>query len=208
MKRAIQLAAVVWLFGAGALASDQNKPKNPPPPKPTPPPKAAPPPAAAKWPSGGPNRGGGPNPGGGTPKGAGKLPVYGNPIELLRAMTPEQRERALEKFPPDRQAQIRKGLENFDRQNEAQKQRQLRELDEFYKLPQDKQQLVRQQSKAFNDLPDDRKIAVRAAYANLSKMAPEARADRLARPQFQQRFSPEELQILSVLSEYLPLPAK
>ena len=203
MKRAVQVAAVVWLFGSVAIASDQNKPKNPPPPKPkaVPQPKAAPPPSA-KW------QGGGPNAGGGIPKGAGKLPVFGNPIELLRAMTPEQRERALEKFPPDRQAQIRKGLENFDKQNEAQKQRQLRELDEFYKLPQEKQQLVRQQSKAFNDLPDDRKIAVRAAYANLSKMTSEERAARLARPQFQQRFSPEELQMLSVLSEYLPLPAK
>jgi hypothetical protein len=200
MKRAFQVAVVVWLFGALAIASDQSKPKNPPPPKATPAAKVPPP--ATKW------QGGGPNPGGGTPKGAGKLPVYGNPLELLRAMTPEQRERALEKFPPDRQAQIRKGLENFDKQNEAQKQRQLRELDEFYKLPQDKQQLVRQQSKAFNDLSDDRKIAVRAAYANLSKMTPEERADRLARPQFQQRFSPEELQILSVLSEYLPLQAK
>jgi Protein of unknown function (DUF3106) len=201
MKRAIQVAVVVWLFGAVAIASDQNKPKNPPPPKAAPQPKAAPPPAA-KW------KGGGPNPSGGTPKGARNLPVPGNPIELLRAMTPEQRERALEKFPPDRQAQIRKGLENFDKQNEAQKQRQLQQLDEFYKLPPDKQQLVRQQRQAFNALPDDRKIAVRAAYANLSKMTPEERADRLARPQFQQRFSPEELKILSVLSEDLPLPAK
>jgi hypothetical protein len=202
MKRAIQVAGVVWLFGAIAIASDQTKPKNPPAAKAAPPPKSTPPPAA-KWQGGGPN-----NPGGGTPKGARNLPVPGNPIELLRAMTPEQRERALEKFPPDRQAQIRKGLENFDKQSDAQKQRQLQQLDEFYKLPPDKQQLVRQQRQAFNALPDDRKIAVRAAYANLSKMTPEERADRLARPQFQQRFSPEELQILSVLSEYLPLPEK
>ncbi len=202
MKRAIQLAGVVWLFTAVGVSADQNKPKNPPPPKP------APPPAAAKveaWKGGGGPAGGRGAAGGGAPK-ARNLPVPGNPIELLRAMTPEQRERALEKFPPDRQAQIRKGLENFDKQNEAQKQRQLQELDEFYKLPSDKQQLVRQQRKAFNALPDDRKIAVRAAYANLSKMTPEDRAARLARPQFQERFSPEELQILSVLSEYLPLP--
>jgi Protein of unknown function (DUF3106) len=203
MKRAIQVAVVVWLSGALGIASDQNKPKNPPPPKPkaAPQPKTSPPPPA-KW------QGGGPNPGGGTPKGARNLPVPGNPIELLRAMSPEQRERALEKFPPDRQAQIRKGLENFDKQSDAQKQRQLQQLDEFYKLPPDKQQLVRQQRQAFNALPDDRKIAVRAAYANLSKMTSEERASRLARPQFQQRFSPEELQILGVLSEYLPLPAK
>ena len=84
----------------------------------------------------------------------------------------------------------------------------MQELDEFYKLPPDKQQLVRQQRTAFNHLPDDRKIAVRAAYANLSNMTPEERAARLARPQFQQRFSPEELEILSVLSEYLPLPKR
>jgi Protein of unknown function (DUF3106) len=200
MKRAIQVAGAVWLCAAVAVGADQNKPKNPPPPKPVPPP------AAAKWKGGG----GGPaagGAGGGTPK-ARNLPVPGNPIERLRAMTPEQRERAIEKFPPDRQAKIRKGLENFDKQNEAQKQRQLQELDDFYKLPPDKQQLVRQQRTAFNNLPDDRKIAVRAVYANLSNMTPEERAARLARPQFQQRFSPEEMQILSVLSEYLPLPKR
>jgi Protein of unknown function (DUF3106) len=199
IKRAIQLAGVVWLFTAVGVSADQNKPKKPPPPKPAPPPAAA---KVAPW------KGGGGGSAGGVPKGAGKLPVPGNPIERLRAMTPEQRERAIEKFPPDRQAQIRKGLENFDKLNEAQKQRQLQELDEFYKLPPDKQQLVRQQRQAFNELPDDRKIAVRAAYANLSNMTSEDRAARLARPQFQQRFSPEELQILSVLSENLPLPKK
>ncbi len=131
MKRAIQLAGVVWLFTAVGVSADQNKPKNPPPPKPAPPPAAA---KAEAWKGGGGPSGGRGAAGGGAPK-ARNLPVPGNPIELLRAMTPEQRERALEKFPPDRQAQIRKGLENFDKQNEAQKQRQLQELDEFYKLP-------------------------------------------------------------------------
>jgi Protein of unknown function (DUF3106) len=210
MRRALQLAGVVWLFTAVGVSADQNKPKEPPPPKRSPPPAAA---KAENWKGGGGGPkivgGGGENSArGGAPKAARNLPVPGNPIELLRAMTPEQRERALEKFPPDRQAQIRKGLDNFDKQNEAQKQRQLQELDEFYRLAPDKQQLVRQQRQAFNRLADDRKIAVRAAYANLSKMGPEERAERLARPQFQARFSPEELQILSVLSEYLPLPKR
>jgi hypothetical protein len=122
-------------------------------------------------------------------------------------MSPEARERALEKLPQQQQANIRKRLENFDKQTEEQKQRQLDRLNALWALPPDKRALVTEKIKAFNDLPDDRRAAVRGAYVRLSKETPEGRAEILARPQFQKRFSPEELQILSVLPEYWPAPA-
>lgn len=197
MKRAIQFAGAVWLCAAGSIRADQNKPKNPPPPKP--PPRAAAKPQPPK------GRG---NPAGGAPKGAGKLADPYNPIQVLRQLSPEERERVLERYPPKQQENIRKRLQNLDNMPEAQKQRQLGFMDEFYRLPPDKQQQVRREMNAFNALPADRIAAVRAAYARLSKATPEEREQILARPQFQERFSPEELQILRVLPEYWPLPAK
>jgi Protein of unknown function (DUF3106) len=204
MKRAIQLASVVWLCAAASAYADQNKPKNPPAPKP------APAPVAAKVP---PRRNGvagaSGNPGG-VPKGVGKLPPPpdNNPADWLRTMTPEQRERVIEKFLPQQQENIRKRLANFDNLPDAQKQRRLQQYNEFQALPLDKQQLVRQQMKAFNALPDDRRGAVKAAYVRLSNSTPEERANILARPQFRSRFSSEELQMLSVLPEYYPLEKK
>ncbi len=203
MKRAIQLAGVVWLCAAASVYADQNKPKNPPAPKSAP--------VAAKVPphqNGGAANGG--NPAGGVPKGVGKLPPPpdNNPADWLRTMTPEQRERVIEKFLPQQQVNIRKRLANFDNLPDAQKQRQLQRYDEFQALPPDKQQLVRQQMNAFNALPDDRRAAVKAAYVRLSNSTPDDRANILARPQFRSRFSSEELQMLSVLPEYYPLEKK
>jgi hypothetical protein len=204
MKRAIHFAGVVWLGIAGATYADQNKPaKNPPAPKP-------PPPAAAKVEP--PRGGGGPAAvaagGGGVPKAAPKIPNPGNdPIDRLLKMSPEAREAALEKLPEPRQTNLRNKFANFDKLNEAQKQRRLEPLKALWDLPPDKRQLVVQQIAAMNKLPPDRFLEVRQAYIHLSKQTPEDRADILARPQFQRRFSPEELQILKVLPEDWPWPA-
>jgi hypothetical protein len=121
-------------------------------------------------------------------------------------MPPEQRERASEQLPPQQQANIRKTLANFDSKPEAEKERELQRLNGYWSLPPDKQALVAQQIKAFKALPNDRLLIVRPAYRNLSGMTPDERAARLARPQFRSRFTPEELQILSVLPEYYPMP--
>ena len=171
-------------------------PKDPPPAKNSPAAKPAPPPA--------PNKAGGVP--GGVPKGQAALPNPDNPIDRLLRMTPEQRERAIEKFPPKQQDNFRKRFEAFDRQTEAQKQRELEQKDAFWSLPPDKQRLVRDQINAFKALPVDRRQEVRKAYVRLSHETPEGRNTILARPQFRSRFTPAELQILTVLPEYMPAP--
>ena len=193
MNRTIQFVGVVWLGVAAAAYADQNKPaKNPPPPKN---PVAAKPSAQAP-----------PNNAGGVPKGQTRLASPDNPIDRLLRMTPEQREQAIEKFPPQQQANFRKRFENFDKQTEAQKQRQLEQKDQFWNLPADKQKLVRDQMNAFNALPEDRREEVKKAYIRLSHSTPEERNTILARPQFRSRFTPAELQMLTVLPEYWPAP--
>jgi hypothetical protein len=189
MKRAIQVVGVVWLGALVAVCADQTKP-----PKPPPPPKNPP---AAKPAAQPPNNAG-------AARGGAKMANPDNPVDRLLRMPPEQRERAIEKLPPQQQANIRKRLENFDKQTAAQKQRQLEHLDEFWTLPPDKQKLVRDQMNAFKALPDARREEVKKAYVRLSRETPEGRNAILARPQFRSRFTPAELQMLTVLPEYWP----
>jgi uncharacterized protein DUF3106 len=194
MNRAIQFVGVVWLGIGVSVCAAQKPPKNPPPPKPQPVAKPATPPA--------------PNNAGGVPKGGAKMANPDNPLDRLLKMTPEQRELAIEKLPPQQQVNIRKRLANFDSKPQAEKDRELQKLNELWSLPPDKHVLVAQQVNAFNALSPERRVAVRQAYANLSQMTPDQRAERLARPQFKSRFTPEELQILTVLPQYYPIPPK
>jgi hypothetical protein len=190
MNRVSQLVGVVWLGAAIAICGPQEQPGSATPPKSQPAAKPVPAPV---------------NKGGGAPKKT-SLPNPDNPIERLLRMAPEQRELAIEKFPPDQQANFRKQFENFDKQTEAQKQRQLEHLDQFWSLPPDKQKLVRAQMNAFKELPEDRREEVKKAYVTLSSLTPEEREVRLARPQFRNRFTPAELQMLMVLPQYWPAP--
>ena len=136
-------------------------------------------------------------------------PKLGNPGTLVRQlirMTPEQRERALEKLPPERQAEIRERLQQFDNLPKAEQERRLQLSETFAALPPDKQDLVRRQIRAFNQLPDDRRRLVGAAFQRLRRMPENQRQARLASPQFQNRFTPAEQQIIADLSENWPAP--
>jgi hypothetical protein len=131
-------------------------------------------------------------------------PGAGVALRLLQ-MTPEQRDRALEKFPPERQAQIRESLERLDSLPPPQKQRRIREYQIFASLPPEKQILVRRQIQAFNRLPEERKRVVGIEMQKLRQLPESQREARLASEEFKTRFAPSEQQMLGVVSQYLPL---
>ena len=130
-----------------------------------------------------------------------------SPAARLMLATPEQRERELQRFAPERQAQIRKQLAWFDSLPKAQQAIQIRRLERFATLLPTEKAIVRQQMQALNQLPPRRRQAVRTALANLLNLSPQMRARRMANPAFQSRFSPEELQIVRDLAgAWLPGP--
>jgi hypothetical protein len=160
-------------------------------------------------------------PKGGVPKGGPKQPGMkkGGPdgppprlnapneeLERLLAMSPEQRERVLEKLPAARQANIRKRFEQFDRLPPEERARRLEMWKRLESLPPEKRQLVISQMRAFQALPKDRMVVVRRALINLGKLSPEERESRLKNEDFRSRFSAPELQILSDLAENYPIP--
>jgi hypothetical protein len=141
----------------------------------------------------------------------GPAPRFANPgnvVQQLMQMTPEQRERALEKLPPQRQAQIRERLQQFDSLPKQQQERRLAQLRELASLPPETQAVVRRQMQAFNQLPADRKQVVGPEMQRLRRMSEGERQARIASEGFQNRFSPAEQQILSDISGNMPLPPR
>jgi Protein of unknown function (DUF3106) len=141
-------------------------------------------------------------------KGAPKLPNPGLIVQQLMQMTPEQRERALEKLPPQRQAQIRQRLRQFDNLPKQQQERRLQQLKMLSSLPPETQSLVRRQIQAFNRLPEDRRQVVAVELQRLRRVSDSDRRARIASEEFQSSFSPSEQQILSDISGNMPLPPR
>jgi hypothetical protein len=125
--------------------------------------------------------------------------------QRLLQMTPEERERALEKFPPERQAQIRQRLARLDSLPQQQQQRLIQQYQMLSSLPPEKQRLVRGQIQAFNQLPDERKQVVGPELQKLRRMPEDRREARLESDELKNKFTPAERQMLSDISRYLPL---
>jgi hypothetical protein len=185
MRGAVQIGAVLVLAMA-SVAFGQ--------------PKAVLRPAAKGFPKGLPKKGG---------------PVAGpmlNPpkenVERLLAMTPDQRDRALEKLPRKQQENLRRRFEQFDKLPPEERARRIEMWKRFESLPPEKREILSRQMQAFKALPEDRLAVMRPALNRLSRLSPEERQARLNSEAFKNRFSPAELQMLSDLTENSPLPGR
>jgi hypothetical protein len=183
MKRALQ-SGVVFLIAA-ALASGAQKENVK---------KAAPMPAARPAPKGG-----------GFPKtppkqGPAHIPNPAHQFERLLSMTPDQRERVIEKLPPQQQERLRARLDQFDKLPPAQKAWRLELANRYFALPPERQQAFTENVQAFNKLPGPRKRELSSELKALWAMPEADRQVKLSSDPYKARFSPEELQILSTIS--------
>jgi hypothetical protein len=71
-------------------------------------------------------------------------------------------------------------------------------------LPPAQQALVTRQMNAFNKLPDDRQEPMRDELRTLLRMSPAARESRFAGEDFKSKYSPDEQQMLRDLAWNLP----
>jgi hypothetical protein len=112
-------------------------------------------------------------------KGPARPPALPTPaLQRLSQMTPQQRQKALSRLPPERRERIEQQLNRLDQLPPDQKAKLLQRYDEF------------------QGLPRDRQAAVRAELQALRKMPIPQRRQRLNSPEFQQSFSPEEQRLL------------
>lgn len=111
--------------------------------------------------------------------------IPGPAVQRLLNMTPEEREKALARLPPERRARIEQ------------------RLNRLAQLPPEQRAELQQRYQAFQSLPRDRQDAVRLELQSLRALPPRLRQRRLSSPGFQREYSPEEQRLLR---ESLGLP--
>jgi hypothetical protein len=189
MRRVLQIGGILLLVVGVSLGRDENQPKKAPPP----PPAAKPKTPAAK--PGTPKQ----QP---IPKGAARAVNPLSPAARLFRMSPEDREKAIAKLPNEqRREELRKQLEWFDGLPKEAQEVQLRRLDRFEQLTPERKAEVGGLVFELNHLPPARAGAVRQALYRLQTMNDPQREKALRDPNFQARYSPQELRIINGLAD-------
>jgi hypothetical protein len=133
-------------------------------------------------------------------QGAARVPNPAHQFERLLSMTPDQRERVIEKLPPQQQERLRARLDQFDKLPPAQKAWRLELANRYFALPPERQQAFTENVQAFNKLPGPRKRVLSEELKSLWAMPEADRQTRLSNDTYKTRFSPDELQILNTIS--------
>jgi hypothetical protein len=152
-------------------------------------------------------------PRGGKPAPKAALPKAGNSanrptqqLQKLLEMNPEDREKFLQKLPPERRQNIERRLGEIEKMAPAGRTRVLTELEMLNRLPIQKQQQVRRSIKLLGELPEDRKALIRQELQRMAPMPDEQRREHMNSEEFRNRYSVTEQQMMSNLSEVTAAP--
>ena len=126
-------------------------------------------------------------------------------MERISRMSPDELERMLRRFPPERRANFEERLKHLQNMPPALRERMREEFNAFMALKPEQREEVRQSFAKLSRLPDDRRMEVRREVNRLRQMPPQRRTARMSNPRFKEEFSEEERQILADLSA-LPVP--
>lgn len=125
-------------------------------------------------------------------------------------LTPEQQEKALEsdpgfkKLPPERQAELKNNLRQFNSLPQPQRERALRRWEYLETLSPQQREQLRQANRELKALPDGRELALHRALRALRQMTPEHREEVYKTDRFRNTFSGQEQDILKRLAAMSP----
>jgi len=124
-------------------------------------------------------------------------------VDKWNRMSPEERQKALAKLPPDRRQKIEEALNQYKNLTPEQR-RQLRSRYEmFNQLPPEKQNQARGLFRQFGQMPPGRQNLLRSEFENLRSMPETDRRARLNSDEFRNKYSSDEQRFLGNLSGLL-----
>ncbi len=125
-------------------------------------------------------------------------------VERFERLTPEQRQRLLERMPPARRAEFQRRLERWRATSPEERERLGRDLGAMRQLTPREREHFRETLKEIADLPAERRRAVRGAIQTLRGMRPERRAEMLASERFARRFAEADQRLIREALSVLP----
>lgn len=126
------------------------------------------------------------------------------PLDEFQRMSPQERQKALDKLPADRAEKLRKQLQEYSKLTPEQQAVAKEQLQMFHNLPPERQQAMRKVFNQFLRQPSDRQQAMRQELNQLRDMPEADRQARLASPDLKSRFSKNEHKMLEEMSGLLP----
>jgi hypothetical protein len=140
-----------------------------------------------------------------SPPGQGKVnPGARTPIEEFETMSPEQRQKALERLPPEQRQRLQQRLDRFN-QLPPEQQRSLKNLyNRLHQLPPDRQDAVRKSINKLSQQPPERQQAMRQELRSMASMSPDERQAHVSSPEFRGKFNKKEQEIVRDITEVLP----
>ncbi len=127
-------------------------------------------------------------------------------LDRLEQMTPAQRQRLLEKLPPERRKRLEARLRAYESLPPAERERLRRQFDTFRALTPEQKQNARRLFRRFMELPPGRRQVLRQEARRLGQMPWPRRQARMSSPDFESRYTPEERRILRALAALTPNP--
>ncbi len=138
------------------------------------------------------------------PKASPIIPPNLSVFDRFERMSPEQRNRALAKLPPERKKLMEERLEKFRKMPPEERERLQRQYAAFQQLPKERQDALRRALHQFNSLPPDRRRLVRLEYQTLGAMSEAEKRARMNGDEFRNRFTQSERDLLAEMSEFPP----
>src|ERR1700683_5648224 len=113
-------------------------------------------------------------------------------VDKWNRMTPEEREKALSRLPPERRKKIEDQLNQYNSLSPAQRRDLRSRYAGFNQLPPEKQNQARRLYQQFGRLPEDRRAPVQSEFENLRSMPEAERNARLNSDEFRNKYTAGE----------------
>src|SRR5450755_1512223 len=114
------------------------------------------------------------------------------PIDDFEKMSPEERQKALDRLPPKQRQQVEERLKNFKELPPGQQQTLKNMYNRLNQLPPARQEVVRGALNQFAQQPADRQQAMRQELRGMAGLPEDERQTRLASPEFRSKFNGHE----------------
>jgi hypothetical protein len=126
------------------------------------------------------------------------------PIDEFQTMSPQDRQKALDRMPPAQRQKLEERLQKFN-QLPPEQQRTLKGMyNRLHELPLGRQDAVRKSVNRFSEQPPERRDAIRHELKSIGELPQQDRTARMASPEFRSKFNHKEQDIIRDMSELLP----
>jgi len=135
---------------------------------------------------------------------AGKPAKNSTPIDEFMRMPPVERQKALNRLPPDKRRRIEDRLKRFNALPSDRQQELKSMYNRLTQLSAPQQQAVRRSLNQFSQQPADRKQAIRRELWSIAPLSAGEREARFAGAEFRENFNDKEQAIVRDMSQLLP----